>query len=144
MPAPVNIQDSLKGTIARVTKFGQLVVAPLDYSIPIERELDAINTAFNFIEPEAGHSIVITAILVSANKDVSVTDPADVNIFEADSITSLIPAPGIIRPQMVRSTNLPLTPLNLIIPEGKWVNATTTDDVIILTIMFYRVPAENI
>ena len=45
MSTPVNIKDSTTGTVAKVTRFGQLVVAPLQYSTPVADEVDVINTA---------------------------------------------------------------------------------------------------
>lgn len=144
MSLPTNIIDSKTGHTAKVSRFGQLIVAPIDYSTPIEHALDIIDIAFNFIEPVDGHSIVITDIVASADKDVSPTEPADVVIYQADAIDSITPDPVIIRPQLVRSSNLPLTGLNFLIPEGKWVNAKTSDNTILLTIAFYRVPVERV
>lgn len=144
MTVPVNIMDTLNGVGVRVSRFGQLIVAPIDYSTPIEHDLDVADVAFNFIEPVAGHSIVITAIIVAADKDVSVTEPASIEIFEADAIDSTTPNPEIINPQLLRGANLPLIGLNMIVPEGKWVNATTTDTIITLTLLFYRVPVESL
>lgn len=137
------IRDSKSGNSALVTEFGQLVVAALDYSMPVERDLDTAGVAVNFIEPRAGHSIVITDVIASANKDVSVTETADIAIFQADAVDQTTPNPGILSPQLLRGGNLPLTGLNFKVPEGKWVNATTTDAIIKLTIAFYRVPLEN-
>lgn len=143
MPAPVNIQDGDTGVVARVTKFGQLVVAPIQYSTPIAVDLDVTGVAFNFIGPAQGQQIVITDIIASANKDVSNVDPADVTIYAADTVDSLVESPVIVAPQLTRANNLALTGLNLIVDEGKFVNAKTTDTIITVTIMFYRVPVKD-
>lgn len=140
MSAPIKIVDSKTGNSARVTNFGQVVTSPLDYSTPVERELDVPLQVFNFISPVASKDIVITDIIVSANKDVSTNTPADISIYEADAVDSATPSPGIIRPQLVRAQNFSLTGLNILVPRGKWLNAFTSDATIILTIMFYRVP----
>ena len=134
------IRDRLGKYAARVTSLGQLVVAPYDYSEPVSKSLDSINTAFNFIEPLAGHAIVITDIIASADKDVSNTTPADVDVYESDAVDSLTSIKGIVRPQLARSAGRDLIGLNLLVPTGFWVNAKTTDATILLTIMFYRVP----
>ena len=144
MTAPLVIKDSKTGQSARVTRFGQMVVAPLAYSEPVTIEMDVVDTAFNFLTPESGKNIVITDILVSANKDVSNVDPAEIEIYEADEFDSLILAPSIISPRLVRAGNLPLTGLNLLVPEGKWVNAKTNDNNILVTLMFYRVAVEKV
>lgn len=144
MSASVGLKDSKTGQTARVTRFGQLVVAPLDYSRPIARDLDVIDTAFNFLTPLAGHSIVITDIIVSANKDVSNVEPAEIEIYQADAVDSLNASPTIISPRLIRAGNLTLTGLNLLIPEGKWVNTKTKDNNVLITIAFYRVPVEKV
>ena len=144
MSAPVAIIDSRDGQAARVTRFGQLVVAPLAYSTPVAQNLNVIDTAFNFLAPESGKSIVVTDIIVSADKSVSVTDPAEIEIYEADAIDSLTVLQGIISPRLLRGDDLPLIGLNLLVPEGRWINATTNDNNILITIMFYRVPVEDV
>ncbi len=144
MTTAVGIKDATGGAVARVTEFGQLVVAPLAYSEPVKQNLNVIDTAFNFLTPLADHSIVITDIIASADKGVSVTDPAEVEIYQADSVDSLIEAPGIVSPRLLRGGDLVLNGLNLIVPEGKWINAKTNDANILVTIMFYRVPVEKV
>ena len=143
MAVPCTIIDSRNRESARVTAQGQLVVAPLSYSRPVEHELLTVNTAVNFIEPAQDLGIVITDIMVSSDKDVSANTPADVVIYQADSEDTTVPSPTIIRPQLLRAQNFSMTGLNLFIDAGKWVNAKTTDAGIILTIMFYRVPTEG-
>lgn len=143
MSAPVTIKDSDSGQAAKVTRFGQLVVAPIQYSTPKADELNVINTAFNFIAPEQGKSIVVTDIILSADRLVGVNG-ADVVIYEASSATELTEDIVILDVDMVKQTSLALNGLNLIIPEGKWVNAKTDDVNVLVTIMFYRVPAGDV
>lgn len=144
MTAPVNIKDSDSGVTAKVTEFGQLVVAPIQYSTPLTDELDVINTAFNFIAPQQGSLIVITDIIVAADKNVSPTDPAVVDIYTADSAESTTIIDSILEPLIGRGVTVPVTGLNLLVGEGVWVNAKTNDDVVKLTIMFYRIPVRDV
>lgn len=144
MGAPVNIIDSKTGNAARVTRFGQLVVAPIAYSEPISQNLDTVDTAFNFITPQSDHNIVITDIIASADKSVSVTEPAEVEIYQSDEVDSLVIVDTIVSPRLLRGDSLPLTGMNLLIDEGRWVNAKTNDNNILITIMFYRVPVEQV
>jgi hypothetical protein len=144
MAAVVTIKDSKDGVNARVTRFGQLVVAPLDYSTPVADNLDTINTAFNFIKPESGKNIVITDIIVSADKSVSATDPAEIEIYEANAPDTLVAEATIVSPRLLRGRDLTLIGMNLLVPEGFWVNAKTNDNNVLVTIMFYRVPVENV
>jgi len=144
MSVNATIADNNSGFQAKVTKFGQLVVSPLQYSTPVSDELDVIDTAFNFIQPQQDHSIVITDIFVDADKSVSNTTPADVEIYEAASADTTTIDTGILSPRLLRGANRTATGLNLLVPEGKFVNAKTNDDVVLVTIMFYRVPAEDV
>ena len=129
-------------TRVKVTKYGQLVTAPLAYSEPVLVEMTTPGQVYNFAEPNAGESIVITDIIVSADKSVSNTTPADVRIYESDGIDSTTVIKGIVAPQLTGSSNQSYIGLNLLVPEGLWINATTTDASILITIMYYRVPQE--
>jgi len=144
MTAPVNIKDSKTGNTAKVSKAGQLIVAPIQYSDPISKSLNAINTAFNFVTPEQNKSIVITDIIASADKNVSNTTPANVVIYEALAADTLTVDEAIVIPQLVRASNVSFTGLNILVPEGKWINAKTDDANILVTIMFYRISAEDV
>lgn len=143
MPTPSVIKDNDSGKTVKVTKFGQLVVAPLQYSTPVADEVDVINTAFNFIGPEQDKSIVITDIVLSADRVVGVNG-ADVVIYEAGDTVTLTEDQIILDVDMVKQTTLAVNGLNLIVPEGKFVNAKSDDVNIKITIMFYRVPAEDV
>lgn len=144
MGVPSVIKDLKTGQTARVTEFGQLVVAPLAYSTPVAVSMATPLIAYNFIEPAGGQSVVITDIIASADKSVSTTTPAEVIIYEAGAPDTLTSVADIVTPQLIRSGNFILTRLNLLVPEGLWVNATTDDSTIKLTIMYYRVPVEVI
>ena len=144
MPVPSVIQDNDSGLTVRVTKFGELVVAPLQYSTPKSDNLNVIDTAFNFVQPQQDRSIVITDIIVSADNSVSNVVPAEVEIYEAITADTTTIDIGIVSPRVVRADNLALNGLNLIVPEGKFVNAKTNDNNVLVTIMFYRVPAEDV
>lgn len=142
MSTPVVIQDASSGNRATVTKFGQLVVSPVDYSVPVARTLDAINTAYNFVEPKDGKNIVITDIILTANKDVGAAD-ALVTIYEAESDITTVSFKDIINLEMIKQTTLALNGLNMIVSAGKFVNAKTNDNDVFVTIMYYRVPVDS-
>jgi len=143
MPTPTVIKDNNSGISAKVTKFGQLVVAPLQYSTPVADEIDLANTGFNFVGPEQDKSIVITDIVLSADRNVGVNG-ADVVVYEASDTVTLTEDQIILDVDMVKQTTLAVNGLNLIVPEGKFVNAKSDDVNVKITIMFYRVPAEDV
>ena len=143
MSTPSHIVGHQNGIRARVTEFGQLVVAPLDYSEPVAITLDTVGTAFNFITPAAGQKVVITDIIVSADKGVSNTTPANIEIYEADEASLTTASKAIVSPQLTGASNVSYIGLNMLVGEGKWVNAKTDDNNVLITIMFYRVPKED-
>jgi len=144
MATPSVIVDSNSGLQAKVTRFGELVVARIQHSTPVTKEMDTIDTAFSFIVPSQGSSIVITDIFVSADNSVSNVTPAEVEIYTANAADSITVIDSILQPRLIRSSNVPLTGLNLLVGEGVWVNGKTNDNTILLTVMFYRVPAEDV
>ncbi len=69
----------------KVTKSGELVVAPLNYSESVFKEMDA-TTPFNFFGPMPDKQFVITGFNLKAARSVSNTVDARVVIYEASSI----------------------------------------------------------
>lgn len=141
MSTPVVIQDAKTGNRATVTRFGQLITAPVDYSTPVSQKLEVINIAYNFIEPSMDQNIVITDIILTANRNVGAND-ATVVVYEADEVDELTSFKDIVNLEMIKQSNLVLTGLNMIVTAGKYVNAKTDDDDVFVTIMYYRVPVE--
>ena len=141
MAVPSHIVDPHNGLAARVTEFGQLVVAPIAYSTPVAQTLTAINTGYNYIEPSANHQIVITDIIVTSDRNVGANGAA-VIIYEATSDTTTTVTKGVLDIEMLKNTGRDLIGLNFIVGEGMWVNAKTDDNNIQLTIGYYRVPIE--
>ena len=139
MPVPSKIIDPVTGMAATVTDFGQLVVAPVDYSTVAQQEADTINTAFNLIEPTYGQQVVVTDIILSANRNVGVND-ATVDLYTATAPDTTTVDSGILSLELEKNGKLVLTGLNLITTAGKWINIKTNDATIFATIMYYRVP----
>lgn len=144
MSTPSRIVDDHSGRHAQVTKYGQLVVSPLQFSTPVEQEMTATATAYNFAAPESGKSIVITDIIVFADRTVSNTTPADIQIYTADAPDSTTPINGIVSPQLTSGQSFVASGLNLLVDEGVWLNAQTDDATVLITVMFYRIPAEKV
>jgi len=140
MTLGVEIKDQDSDIRARVTKYGQLVTAPLSFSVPSSNNMVLINTPYNFIEPQPGQSIIITNVIASADKNVSNTDPANVVVYQSDGVNSLNNLGTLVQPQLLRGANQNFL-MNLIVGEGVWVNATTNDDAILLFLYYYYVPA---
>lgn len=139
MVVKVVIQDPKTKNKAAVTEFGQLVVAPIDYSQPITAEMSSIDTPYLLISPVEEKGIVITTLILNANRNVGVND-ATVVLYTADTKDAAVPASPEVKLQMIKSSSLPLTGLNLLIPKGKFVIAQTDDATVFVTLGFYRIP----
>lgn len=128
------------GSTARVTEYGQLIVAPLDFSSSQAIKLETANTAYNFVAPVQDKIIVITDILLYANKNVGAGD-ATVDVYTSDvGPDSTTIKESIIQTEMLKQTSRDLTGLNIKVNEGRWVNAKTDDDDVFVTIGYYYVP----
>jgi len=139
MAAPVYIVDPLTGNRAVVSEFGQLTVAPVAYSIPAQETLTVIDTAFTMIEPVDGKLIIITDIVLTANRNIGVND-ATVTLYTTQAANELLPFGDILELEMAKNSSLPLTGLNAKVEPGLFVNAKTNDTDVFVTIMYYRVP----
>ena len=105
------------------------------------KELAVADTAYNFYVPVANKRFVITGITIKADRDVSNTVDAIVIIYEASSEDTLTVDKEIYQEAMIRGERATLLPLNIILNEGVWLNAKTSDDDIYMTIMGYYIPA---
>jgi hypothetical protein len=139
MVAKVTIVDALTKHKATVTEFGQLVVAPVDYSAPVTAEMNTPNVPYLLISPVEGKGVVVTTIILTANRNVGVND-ATVTLYTSDVADGAIPANPEVKLEMIKSSNLPLSGLNLFIPKGRFIIAQTNDATIFVTLGFYRVP----
>ena len=141
MPGPINIVDG-RGTKSKVTvtTIGQLVVSPFAYDDVVFNELAEPDVAYNFYTPRAGGQVVITAIFAVADKQVSANASATVIIYESSSLISTTVDKVLLQTAMVQDQIQLFTPLNILVNEGKFVNAKTDDDDIHMTITGYLIP----
>jgi hypothetical protein len=128
-----------KGRAALVTSIGQLVTAPFAYDETVFKELAADDTAYNFWPPKPGEQFVITGVLFRADKQVSSTVDATVVVYEATTDSTITVSKILIQFAVVQGDIINATPLNLLVNEGRYVNAKTDDDDIHMTIMGYYI-----
>lgn len=142
MSLSVELEDGRDGTknTARITPRGQVIVAPLGFSTPEFQELITANTAFNFFGPQPNKKFVMTDVVIGTNKDVTVNG-ARIEIYTAESATSLTPIKDILIQQIAKNSTLSLTGLNFIIDEGVWINAVTDTTTAFVTIAGYFIDA---
>jgi hypothetical protein len=127
------------GHRGKVSLYGETIVGPYDYSTGKFQNLDAINTAYTFFPPIQDSFFVITSIYIQANKNVSASTAATVDIYEASQETDTTISKSIYMVEMVRNDKISLSPLNIRITQGKFLNGKTDDDDILVTISGYYV-----
>ena len=138
MSTPTHIMGS-NNIIAKVTRSGELIVAPLSYSESEFRQLDATGIAFNFFGPKPKKQFIITGYSLKADRQVSNTVDARVVVYEASSLDSTTEDKILIEDAMIRGERVALTNTNLKVNGGKWINATTTDASIFISIYGYYI-----
>lgn len=138
MSAPVRIQGGENSVSAIVTDLGQLVVAPIAYSRPTYVFMDLINTTYNVLKPVANKDIIVTGLVLNANRNVSNTTGGTVQIYTA-STEGAAAGTNFFILELVRNQTITLTNLNIQIDRGLFVNARTDDDDFNLTLFSYRI-----
>lgn len=128
------------GYAAKITSRGQLVTSPLDYSESYAVTAAVINTGYNFITPKTGMRFVITAILLTTDKNVGATG-ASITVYEGSSATTATVDREILTVEMLKQTSRDITGLNLITTEGKWLNVKTDDNNLYATVLGYYIEA---
>jgi hypothetical protein len=121
---------------ARVTERGELITSAIEHSQPYYVELGVDAQIYNVIPGVVGWRFVITSIIIGADRNVSID--CTVHIYEslsADGTTER----DIWRGDINKGETLPLIGLDIITRPTRWVNATTDDDDVDLTILGYYV-----
>ncbi len=125
---------------ARVSPFGQVITGPVDYNSVATQELAVNNQVYNFVEPLSGHRIVVDGLLIYANRSVGVND-ATVTIYESTGgPDSAVVSQTILQTEMLKQSRADLIGINFLCSEGSWINATTDDNSVFLTVLYYYVP----
>ena len=122
---------------------GQLVTTAYAYDEVSFNELAANDTAYNFYKPRAHHQFIITGIMAKADKQVSGSVDAVVEIYEASSVSSTVVEKVLYQDAMVEGDRLSLIGLNIVVREGFFINAKTSDDDIHMNIMGYYIPSHD-
>lgn len=126
------------GATAEVTPNNELVVGPVSYDETVFKELAGTQIAgntYNFYEPKAGKQFVITLIVAYGDKQVGTSTNATVKVYEATDTDDLVPDKILVQFEIGQNQSLVLPALRLLVNPGVWINATTTDDDIHMTIM---------
>lgn len=126
------------GRQAEISDIGEVLTRRFDYSDPQFQFMDTAATAYSFFGPRAGEQLVITDIIISADRNV--TTQTLIDIYEADAADELTIVKSILRLDVLKSSQLPLIGLNLLVSQGVFVNAKHDDDDVFMTIAGYYIP----
>jgi len=138
MSTPIHIIDG-RGTKQRVmvTSLGQLVTAPISYDEVKTISLNVDDAGFTFYKPKAGEQFVVTAILLTADKNV--TTDCIVEIYESAAEDSNVVSGSVLSLEMLKNTGRDITGLNFVASEGVYINGKTDDNNVSVTIMGYYI-----
>lgn len=136
MSLPVRIEGG--NNEVKITEYGQLVTGQISYSTPSVQEMGVASTGYSFIEPVQGKKIVITTIYMFANKNVSATVEADVEIYTSTTGSGTTVEDSILQAGLLKQSDLSLQ-MSTIVDEGLWVMGKTSDDDVKVSIYYYYI-----
>jgi hypothetical protein len=122
---------------ARVTSNGELVVGTLFYSEPHYVELAEAATIYNCVDVKTSHRFIVVGILIGADRNV--TTDCTVHVYESTTVGGTT-ARDILRIDILKGQHTYLNLINLATQANRYINATTDDDDVDLTIFGYYVP----
>lgn len=123
------------GFCAKVNQYNQLVIGREQFDESSFNEMGTTGTAYNFFKPRVGYRFVITGAMCYGDRDIDDNNSTIISIYEASSEDSTTEDKVLIKFGVAKKRSAVIPPLNLLVTEGKYVNAQTDDDDIFLTIL---------
>ena len=137
MTAPTYILGANGGTNkAHVSKNGELITANISPNTVKHWDMTVTGTAYNFAPPIVGKKMRLMNILMYANKSVGASD-ASISIFTSLEEDSTVAVETILNLELPKYAIRDLINLNIALQEGLYLNATTDDATIFMTMMGY-------
>jgi ribosomal protein S5 len=125
------------GHLARVTHAGELITVRGNYDSTFNAAMTSINTAYNLVGPKAGQQFIVTGVVLNADKNVSATDGAIAELYEATSDTTTTASKTLLTLNIGKNTTVPLTGILIQTTKGVYVNAKTDDATVNITLLGY-------
>ena len=141
MAIPSHIIDPRSKMAARVSDFGALAVAPIQYSTVFSVKMDVINTAYTLVEPKGKHSIIITDIVLTGSRNIGVNN-STVEIYSNVIENTTDSTAGVFQSEVPKNESLVLNGLNFIIPAGKFLLSKMDDADVFVALGYYYVPID--
>jgi hypothetical protein len=121
-----------------VTSNGELAVNSLTYSEPHYVELGVDDQIYNCVDAKNGKRFIIVGILIGADRNV--TTDCSVHIYESLTVDGTTDR-DILTIDLNKGEHTYMNLINLSTKEARYINATTDDDDVDLTVFGYYVPA---
>ena len=131
------------GHLARVTHTGELVTVRGNYDSTFNAAMTSINTAYNLVTPKSGFQFIVTGIVLNADKNVSATDGAIAELYEATTDTTTTASKTLLTLNIGRNTTVPLTGILIQTTKGVYVNAKTDDATVNITLLGYYLETDE-
>ena len=125
------------GHLARVTHAGELIIVRGNYDSTFNAAMTSINTAYNLVTPKSGFQFIVTGIVLNADKNVSATDGAIAELYEATTDTTTTSSKTLLTLNIGKNTTVPLTSILIQTTKGVYVNAKTDDATVNITLLGY-------
>ncbi len=122
----------------KVTPNGELCINSLTYSEPHYVELGVDAQVYNCVDAINKHRFIVVGMLIGADRNV--TTDCSVHVYESDTPDGLSTR-DILTIDLNKGQHTYLNLINLSTEASKYINATTDDDDVDLTIFGYYVPA---
>lgn len=139
MTAPFNIVGP-NGKHATVNNAGALAVAPVSFNLVKDGELAENDIAVNFFEPRPAKQFVVTNVFAYGDKEVAGNTNATVEVYEAANSTTATADKTILKFEIGQNEFQSFTDLNLLVNEGVFINAKTSDDDVHMNILGFFIP----
>lgn len=138
----IGLHGGLKATKALVSDRGELIVAPLSFSVPYYVSVAAANTPYEVVQGKAEKCFVITALLLASDKTFgSATTAETLTIYEANPADLTTNEKTIIQIDLLKNDRITPTGLNLLVNQAKSLVAIGTDFAVDVTIAGYYINA---
>lgn len=136
----VRILDDDSGRVVKVTPNGELVTGTLEYSEPYYVELGVNDQIYNAVPAKVSKRFIIVGLLIGADRNV--TTDCTVHIYESLSADG-VSDKDILVIDLNKGHHTYLNLINLSTQSTRWINATTDDDDVDLTVFGYYVDNED-
>jgi len=133
------VDSNGKGSGVRVSQNGQMIIAPIAFSIPVQKSLNVDNQVFNLATARVAHRIIITDVILIGDRNIGVND-ATVDIYAADFIDSSTIVKSIFSLDVAKNASIVMTGLNMVTDVGVFLNAKSSDSTVSLTVGYYYLP----